>query len=103
VRLSCSRATAGSRPNICRKACGSALDLSADSSAPPDIQAPEEERADRARQLSAAEERHRDELAALVREHAVNISAVARTLGNARVQIQRWVGRYGLDPESFRA
>ena len=78
-----------------------ALDLNA--SAPPDMQAPEEERADRMRPLSAAEERHRDELAALFREHAGNISAVARTLGKARVQIQRWVKRYGLDPESFRA
>jgi transposase-like protein len=38
-----------------------------------------------------------------LREHAGNISAVARTLGKARVQIQRWVKRYGLDPESFRA
>jgi sigma-54 dependent transcriptional regulator, acetoin dehydrogenase operon transcriptional activator AcoR len=78
------------------------LDLK--SSVVPDIQAPEEEeRADRARPLSAAEERHKDELAALLREHAGNISAVARALGKARVQIQRWVKRYGLDPESFRA
>lgn len=79
-----------------------ALELGDESSVDPDMQSPEEERADRARPLSAAEEKHRDELAALFREHAGNISAVARTLGKARVQIQRWVKRYGLDPESFR-
>jgi transcriptional regulator with GAF, ATPase, and Fis domain len=79
------------------------LELGDESSVDPDIQSPEEERADRTRPLSAAEEKHRDELAALFREHAGNISAVARTLGKARVQIQRWVKRYGLDPESFRA
>jgi DNA-binding NtrC family response regulator len=79
-----------------------ALDVERDSSAAPDIQAREEERVDRTRPLSAAEERHKVELAALFREHGGNISAVARTLGKARVQIQRWVKRYGLDPESFR-
>jgi DNA-binding NtrC family response regulator len=79
-----------------------ALDLDGDSCFERDSEAPEE-RPDRARPLSAAEERHREELAALFREHAGNISAVARTLGKARVQIQRWVKRYGIDPESFRA
>jgi transcriptional regulator with GAF, ATPase, and Fis domain len=79
-----------------------ALELGDDSSLDPGRQSPEEERADRARPLNAAEQKHRDELAALFREHAGNISAVARTLGKARVQIQRWVKRYGLDPESFR-
>ena len=44
----------------------------------------------------------RDELVALLREHGGNISAVARAAGKARVQIQRWVKRYGLDPDSFR-
>jgi transcriptional regulator of acetoin/glycerol metabolism len=80
-----------------------ALELDGDSSAPPDVQLPGEGRLHPARQLSPAEEQHRDELAALFREHGGNISAVARTLGKARVQIQRWVKRYGLDPESFRA
>ena len=80
-----------------------ALDLDGDSCVEPEVRTPEEERVDRPRQLSAAEERHRDELTALLREHGGNISAVARTLGKARVQIQRWVKRYGLDPESFRA
>jgi len=60
-------------------------------------------RARRERSLTATEEQHRDELFAQLSEHAGNISAVARALGKARIQIQRWVKRYGLDPESFRA
>jgi DNA-binding NtrC family response regulator len=51
-----------------------------------------------------AEERaaQRDELLALLREHQGNVSAVARALGKARMQVQRWLKRYGLDPEAFR-
>jgi transcriptional regulator with GAF, ATPase, and Fis domain len=54
------------------------------------------------RSLSDAESRHRDELSALLREHGGNISAVARALGKARMQVQRWLKRYQLDPEAFR-
>ncbi len=42
------------------------------------------------------------ELEALLRQHAGNVSAVARTMGKARMQIQRWMGRYQLDPRDFR-
>ncbi len=45
----------------------------------------------------------RDELVALLREHQGNVSAVARALGKARMQVQRWLKRYALDPEAFRA
>ncbi len=38
----------------------------------------------------------RDQLAALLAEHQGNISAVARAMGKARMQIQRWLKRYGL-------
>jgi len=31
-----------------------------------------------------------------------NLSEVARTMGKARRQIQRWTHRFGIDPESFR-
>lgn len=41
-------------------------------------------------------------LIALLREHGGNVSAVARTMGKARSQVQRWVKRYGLDPTQFR-
>jgi len=54
------------------------------------------------RPLTEAEQQHREELVALLREHGGNVSAVARATGKARMQIQRWLKRYGLDPESFR-
>ena len=48
------------------------------------------------------DERRRDELVALMRRHGGNVTAVARELGKARMQIQRWLKRYDIDPESFR-
>jgi transcriptional regulator of acetoin/glycerol metabolism len=39
----------------------------------------------------------RNELIALLRKHGGNISAVARELGKARPQVQRWMRRYGID------
>jgi transcriptional regulator with GAF, ATPase, and Fis domain len=47
---------------------------------------------------SAADEARRAELIRLLAEHAGNISAVARAMGKQRVQIRRWLRRYGLDP-----
>ncbi len=44
-----------------------------------------------------SELRKREELLALLREHAGNISAVARALGKARPQVQRWMKRYRID------
>jgi transcriptional regulator with PAS, ATPase and Fis domain len=47
-----------------------------------------------------------DARAALVRllvEHGGNISAVAREMGKARVQIRRWCRRFGIDPDAYRA
>jgi transcriptional regulator with GAF, ATPase, and Fis domain len=46
------------------------------------------------RELDEEELRHRAELVALLREHGGNVSAVARTTGKARMQIQRWMKRY---------
>ncbi|MFO0588223.1 MAG: sigma 54-interacting transcriptional regulator [Polyangiaceae bacterium] len=45
---------------------------------------------------------NRAELIALLREHQGNVSAVARAMGKARMQIQRWIKRYGLTPEDYR-
>jgi transcriptional regulator with GAF, ATPase, and Fis domain len=42
------------------------------------------------------------QLLALLQEHKGNVSAVARVLGKKRMQVYRWVTRYGLDPERFR-
>ncbi|MCA1825682.1 MAG: sigma 54-interacting transcriptional regulator [Myxococcales bacterium] len=46
--------------------------------------------------------RQRDELLALLKEHRGNVSSIARAMGKARMQVQRWLKRYGLDPEEFR-
>ncbi len=52
--------------------------------------------------LSGEQREHREELVALFRKHRGNVSAVARATGKARTQIQRWLKRYALDPESYR-
>jgi transcriptional regulator with AAA-type ATPase domain len=41
-------------------------------------------------------------IVALLREHDGNIAAVARAMGKARMQVQRWLKRYAIDPETFR-
>jgi transcriptional regulator with GAF, ATPase, and Fis domain len=53
--------------------------------------------------LQESDVRRREELVALLREHRGNVSAVARSLGCARMQIHRWVRRYALDLERFRS
>lgn len=44
----------------------------------------------------------RRELLMRFAEHGGNVSEVARAMGKARQQVQRWVKRFGLDPEAFR-
>lgn len=39
-------------------------------------------------------------LSALLAEHGGNVSAVARAMGKARMQVQRWIRRYGLSTRS---
>jgi DNA-binding NtrC family response regulator len=50
----------------------------------------------------AEDAQREEELKALFREHKGNISAVARAMGKGRTQIQRWIQRYGITPESYR-
>ena len=56
-----------------------------------------------ARPLSEADVTRRAELIEFLRAHRGNVSAVARQMGVARMQIQRWCRRFHLDPASFRA
>jgi DNA-binding NtrC family response regulator len=42
------------------------------------------------------------ELRALLTEHQGNVAAVGRDLGKARMQIHRWMHRYGIQVEDFR-
>jgi transcriptional regulator of acetoin/glycerol metabolism len=44
----------------------------------------------------------KNELVALLQQHKGNVSAVARAMGKARMQIQRWMARYELDPRTFK-
>jgi sigma-54 dependent transcriptional regulator, acetoin dehydrogenase operon transcriptional activator AcoR len=53
-------------------------------------------------ELTPEQQAHRAELEALLREHTGNITVVAKLLGKTRMQIHRWMNRYGIDPASFR-
>jgi transcriptional regulator with GAF, ATPase, and Fis domain len=52
--------------------------------------------------LSEEDARRREELITLLQQHRGNVSAVARALGCARMQIHRWARRYGVQLERFR-
>jgi DNA-binding NtrC family response regulator len=43
-----------------------------------------------------------DQLRTLLAQHRGNISAVARALGKARMQVHRWLSAYDLDAEAYR-
>jgi transcriptional regulator of acetoin/glycerol metabolism len=50
----------------------------------------------------SADAGQREEILALLREHQGNVSAVAKHMGKARMQVQRWLKRYAIDPAQFR-
>ncbi len=54
------------------------------------------------RELTTEQQQHRDEIAELLRKHEGNVSAVAREVGKARTQVQRWMKRYDLRLEDFK-
>jgi DNA-binding NtrC family response regulator len=43
------------------------------------------------------------ELRALLQSHAGNVAAVGRELGKARMQIHRWMKRYGIEVDDYRS
>jgi pSer/pThr/pTyr-binding forkhead associated (FHA) protein len=55
-----------------------------------------------AESLDAPDAQRRDELVRLLRERGGNVTAVARDMGKARTQVQRWLRRFRIDPLSFR-
>jgi transcriptional regulator with AAA-type ATPase domain len=61
------------------------------SSTEPDVEPPKLRRAER-----------RERLAVALRNYRGNVSAVARSLGKARSQVQRWIRELGLDPAQYR-
>ncbi len=66
------------------------------------LDAPQAPRPPAAKPLLAEDQRRREELIVLLREHRGNVTAVARTLDKARFQVQRWLKRFGIDATSFR-
>jgi transcriptional regulator with GAF, ATPase, and Fis domain len=52
--------------------------------------------------LSEVDRRRREEIRALLKQHAGNVTAVAQALGKARTQVQRWIKRYRIDVKDFR-
>ncbi|HEU5055019.1 MAG TPA: hypothetical protein VFU21_00780, partial [Kofleriaceae bacterium] len=56
----------------------------------------------RPRAAAAGDPALRDQLVRLLAEHGGNISAVARAMGKARVQVRRWCRRFGVDPDAYR-
>ena len=43
-----------------------------------------------------------EQLVQMFREHHGNVTQVAKAMGKARVQVQRWMKRFGIDPAKFR-
>jgi len=64
--------------------------------------APPDQDAHAERTLSEEDETLRKELLARFEEANGNVSDVARAMGKARQQIQRWVRRFAIEPERFR-
>jgi transcriptional regulator with GAF, ATPase, and Fis domain len=52
--------------------------------------------------LSAEDSARRAQLVELLTEHRGNVVVVSRAMGCRRMQVYRWVERYGLDLDSFR-
>jgi DNA-binding NtrC family response regulator len=55
-----------------------------------------------ARPLSEDEDRLKTRLALALTQTRGNVSEVARSMGKTRMQIHRWMRRFGLDPETHR-
>ncbi len=70
--------------------------------APRESEAPGAEASAHARRPDRATPPTEPELRALLQRHAGNVAAVGRELGKARMQIHRWMERYGVEPEDFR-
>jgi len=69
---------------------------------PPALRTAAPAAAEKEQDLPLEEAKRREELVALLREHHGNVTAVARALGKARVQVQRWMRKYGIRSAVFR-
>jgi DNA-binding NtrC family response regulator len=66
------------------------------------LQVLESERQSQPALLSAADERLRSRLLELLSTEHGNVAEVARAMGKARMQVQRWMKRFGVDPATYR-
>ncbi len=64
---------------------------------------PSEEPRTAERPLTDDEQRLKDELVAHLTRTGGNVSEISRTMGKTRMQIHRWMKRFGIAPETFRA
>jgi DNA-binding NtrC family response regulator len=55
------------------------------------------------RALNEEETKLKAELTGALERTKGNVSEIARTMGKTRMQIHRWMKRFGLDPETFRS
>jgi transcriptional regulator with PAS, ATPase and Fis domain len=53
-------------------------------------------------ELAPEQARLREELVERLRETRGNVSVIARDMSKARQQVQRWLRRFGLDPDRYR-
>lgn len=53
-------------------------------------------------EATTEDDARRDEMTRLLQAHGGNVSEVARAMGKARTQVQRWLKRYGLQAEQFK-
>jgi transcriptional regulator of acetoin/glycerol metabolism len=53
--------------------------------------------------LSSEDATLRDALVAALSAHSGNVSRVAAEMGRTRMQIHRWMKRFGLSPDSYRS
>jgi transcriptional regulator of acetoin/glycerol metabolism len=53
-------------------------------------------------ELDAEQRALRDELISALKANNGNVSAVARQLGKARMQVQRWIARFSIEPTRYR-
>ena len=53
--------------------------------------------------LSKEDDERKSKLVALMEQHGGNVTQVAKEMGVARMQIQRWLKRFGIVAGAFRA
>jgi transcriptional regulator with GAF, ATPase, and Fis domain len=69
---------------------------------PEAVRTPSPKTVPRSATLSTDDEKLRAELVASLEEHKGNISEISRAFGKTRMQIHRWMKRFGIDPATYR-